>query len=286
MKPFTHILFPYDFSAQGKRIAPLVRTMAAHFNATVTLYSVVPPAWEAPPMGMRPVAGDTSEEWKRSLHGQLDTALRSELAGINVERVADAGDPAARIHAFTKAHGVDLVMLPTRGHGVFRALLLGSVTTKVLHDVACPVWTSSHNDAELASHVPKTIVCALDATDRAVALARRAIELSTAMGATLRLLHVAPIITDFIELESERNLQDRVRQSAEQSLRETLTRADIAVPMDVMAGEIGPCVAEYACCEKAELVIAARGAINEPFGRFRAHTPEIVALSPCPVLSL
>jgi nucleotide-binding universal stress UspA family protein len=286
MKPVTHILFPYDFSAPGKRIAPLVRSMAAHFNAKVTLYSVVPPVWEVPPAGMRPVAGDTSEEWKRSLGVQLDSALRSELAGIGVERVADAGDPAARIHAFTEAHDVDLVMMPTHGYGVFRSFLLGSVTAKVLHDVACPVWTSSHNEDELPAHVPKTILCAVDATDRAVALCRQAIDLSAALGATLRLVHVAPVVSDFTELESERKLQDRVRQSAEKGLRDMLSRAAIAIPLDVMAGEVGPCVAEYARCEKADLVITARGAINEPFGRFRAHTHDVVAQSPCPVLSI
>jgi nucleotide-binding universal stress UspA family protein len=286
MTPISHILFPYDFSQQGKRIAPMVRAMAAHFNAQVTLYSVVPPVWEVPPAGMRTVTGDTSDEWKRSLQAQLDTALRSELAGVSVDRVADAGDPAARIHAYCESHDVDLVMMPTRGHGAFRSFLLGSVTTKVLHDVACPVWTSSHNDAELAHHVPTNIVCAVDRTDRAVALCRRAIELAGAMNATLRLVHVAPIVTDFIELDAEKNLQDRVRQSAETGLRDALAQAAITVPLDVMAGEIGPCVAEYATCEKSDLVIAARGAINEPFGRFRAHTADIVAQSPCPVLSI
>jgi nucleotide-binding universal stress UspA family protein len=282
----THILFPYDFSSRGKHVAPLVRSMAAQFGAKVTLYSVAPPVWDAPPEGMRPLVGDTSEEWKRVLRAQLDKCLVGELTGIDVERVADAGDPAARIRAFTETHGVDLVMLPTRGQGVFRAFLLGSVTSKVLHDVQCPVWTASHCEENTGAGLPKTILCVIDASARAVPLCRYAVDFAASIGATLRVLHVAPVVSDIQEVESERTLQERVRASAEQTLKATLRRADITVPFDVMAGEVGPSVAEYAKCEHADLVIASRGAITAPFGRFRAHTADIVTQSPCPVLNL
>lgn len=282
----SHILFPYDFSEHGQRVAPAVRSMAARFDAKVTLYSVAPPVWEIPPAGMRPLTGDTAEEWKAALRAQLETSLRDELRGITVERVADSGDPAMRIQAFVASHGVDLVMLPTRGGGVFRSFLIGSVASKVLHDVGCPVWTSSHVELKLNADVPAKIVCAVDRSDHAVPVCRWAIDFARAAGATVRLLHVAPIVTDWAELDVERQLQARVRGSREKELRDILARADIALPLDVMAGEIGPCVAEYARCEKADLVIAGRGAIAEPFGRFRAHTADIVTQSPCPVISV
>jgi hypothetical protein len=40
------------------------------------------------------------------------------------------------------------------------------VTAKVLHDVACPVWTSSHvsDDHSALFVMPKVIVCAIDPT--------------------------------------------------------------------------------------------------------------------------
>ena len=35
-------------------------------------------------------------------------------------------------------------MMLTHDYGPFRRFLLGSVTAKILHDAACPVWTSAH----------------------------------------------------------------------------------------------------------------------------------------------
>ena len=36
------------------------------------------------------------------------------------------------------------MIMPTHGYGVFRRFLLGSVTSKVLHDLGCPVLTGAH----------------------------------------------------------------------------------------------------------------------------------------------
>jgi hypothetical protein len=60
MAAIKHILFPFDFSVQGSQIVPFVRTLAMRFHAKVTVLSVVPPTWELPPQGMRPLVGDGS----------------------------------------------------------------------------------------------------------------------------------------------------------------------------------------------------------------------------------
>src|SRR4051812_35255270 len=49
--------------------------------------------------------------------------------------VAETGDAARAIAECVGARQIDLVMMPTHGYGMFRRALLGSVTTKVLHDV-------------------------------------------------------------------------------------------------------------------------------------------------------
>jgi nucleotide-binding universal stress UspA family protein len=152
-----HILFPYDFSRQGQLAARYVTAFAKRFGAHITILSVVPPGY----------ASEQSAEWKGALKCRLDAALPGEFAGVNVEREADCGDAALRIAAFAHNCDVDLVMMPTHGLGVFRTLLAGSVTAKVLHDIRCPIWTAAHADSQHAPELPQSILCAVDATTKA-----------------------------------------------------------------------------------------------------------------------
>jgi nucleotide-binding universal stress UspA family protein len=286
MTTLSHILFPYDFSEAGDRAAVAVRGLAEHLDAKVTLYSVVPPTWDMPPEGMRPLTGDGPDEWKRSLRERLEGALTKELAGVDVTRAADFGDPAMRITSYVGEHGVDLVMMPTRGHGTFRAMLLGSVTSKVLHDAPCPVWTAAHVDNNAIAEIPRSILCAVDLGDRTVPVCQFAVSLAARLGAALRIVHAVIPVSDWSLLESEQRLQDEVRARAEEALTNTLREAHVPVPIDVIVGNVGAAVAEHARWQKAGLIVAGRGGIQEPLGRLRAHTYDIIRRSACPVISV
>jgi hypothetical protein len=76
--------------------------------------------------------------------------LQDEFAGVLLSRVLVEGDPATEIVNHAKNERIDLIMMPTHGHGPFRALLLGPVTAKVLHDAECPVRTTAHTDKKMA----------------------------------------------------------------------------------------------------------------------------------------
>src|ERR1700687_2564840 len=96
----THILFPFDFSAHGSQTVPFVRALASRFDASVTVLSVVPPVFEMMPADMGVRAGENVSDWTRALKSRLDQVLITELAGLRVERLADAGDPGFRIADF------------------------------------------------------------------------------------------------------------------------------------------------------------------------------------------
>jgi nucleotide-binding universal stress UspA family protein len=284
-----HVLFPYDFSSQCRHATPFVRALAETFAARVTLLSVVPPVFETvpPEMGGPAVrAGDESADWKRNLRCRLDRALVDELAGLDVTRVADSGDPALRIAAFAVDHAVDLVMMPTHGLGLFRSLLVGSVTSKVLHDVTCPVWTAAHADTQTAPVMPRTILCAVDGTPAGIALMRYASGFSARVGATLTLVHVVEPVSDVLELAAERRLQQSADEAARDALAVALTSAGINAPLRVLHGAIVSTTTAEARRVNADLVIIGRGAVAEPFGRLRTHAFGIVQGSPCPVISV
>jgi nucleotide-binding universal stress UspA family protein len=286
MAAVTHILFPFDFSKQSLEVVPFVRAMAGRFDAKLSVLSVVPPTWELPPEGMRPLVGDSPREWVHALQDRLDRSLLDDLKGLRVDRVADGGDPALRIAAFASTTQVDLIMMPTHGLGVFRRLLVGSVTSKVLHDATCPVWTAAHAETQRSPHLPQQVLCAVDGTPKSAALLQWADAFCHALDARLHVLHVVGPITDWPSLERERELQEQVREEARANLDKTQHAAGLALPIRVAVGEIVNSVVEEARQEQADLVIIGRGSIAEPFGRLRTHAFGIVQQSPCPVLSV
>ena len=286
MTAIKHILFPFDFSPQGRQAVPFVRALATRFGAKVTILSVVPPGWEMPPEGMQPLMGDSPREWVDALQRRLNHELIHDLDGVHVDRVADGGDPAVRIAAFARTNGTDLIMLPTHGLGVFRRLLVGSVTAKVLHDAACPVWTAAHAETQRSPIVPQRILCAVDGTSTSVALVQWADAFCHVLRARLSVLHVVGPTTDWPALERERELQEQVRQEARRHLETVEQAAGVTTPVRVVVGDIVKTVVEEAGQEHADLVIIGRGTISEPFGRLRPHAFGIVQRSPCPVLSV
>src|SRR5207253_2131388 len=124
MIEFKRILFPTDFSDQNAAVAPFVSAMAQRFDSEVI-----------------------------SLHVGEQSRANWQLPAENVIVPEAAGGPGERILEFAEQRAVDLIMLATHGHSPFRALILGSVTTKVLHGAHCPVWTGVHVEG-MASHSP------------------------------------------------------------------------------------------------------------------------------------
>jgi nucleotide-binding universal stress UspA family protein len=203
-----------------------------------------------------------------------------------VDRIAECGDPALRIAAFARTNQIDLIMLPTHGLGVFRRVLVGSVTSKLLHDATCSVWTAAHAETQRSAHLPQRVLCAVDGTARSTALLQDADAFCRAVGARLSALHVVGPITDWLSLNRERQLQEEVREEARAQLEHIQRAAGLTVPVRIAVGEIVNTVAEAACQEHADLVIIGRGAIGESFGGLRTHAFGIVQRSPCPVLSV
>jgi nucleotide-binding universal stress UspA family protein len=285
MSNIRHILFPLDFSAAGTAAIPYARALSNRFHAKLTVLSVVPPAWVSPPgLIPPPVASDPVA---------LENALRAHLDKLAIDgfesaptRLTAVADPAVKIAEFTRDNAVDLVMIPTHGHGLFRGLLLGSVTSKVLHDVHCPVWTAAHAEKQHAQELPRKILCALDGTEKSLALAKWAAEFSRQVGASLQFLHVVRPISDWLALESEQALQEEVRAESRVRIESSLKSAGLDLPLRITVGEIVATITEEARQEGADLIVLGRGALHETLGRLRTHAHAIIQRSPCPVLSV
>jgi nucleotide-binding universal stress UspA family protein len=285
MPNIKHILFPLDFSAAGMAAVPYVRALANQLHARVTVLSVVPPAWVTPPGLIPPLIASDPMALQNALQEHLD---RLTIDGLESPpaRVTAVGDPAVKIAEFTRDNAVDLAMLPTHGHGLFRGLLLGSVCSKVLHDVHCPVWTAVHAEKQHASEQPRKILCALDGSENSLPLARWAADFSRQAGASLQLLHVVRTVSDWLSLESERDLQEELRTESRNRIEASLKSGGVDLPLRVAVGEIVATITEEARQEGADLIVLGRGAMHETLGRLRTHAHAIIQRSPCPVLSV
>lgn len=286
MSSIQHILFPFDFSEAGSRAANYIGPLANRLHAKVTLLSVVPPIWNEPLAGMGPVIVQDPDELNRQLQTRLNQTFGQEFAGLEVDRIAVTGDPAVEITAFAHNQKVDLIMMPTHGFGLFRSLLLGSVTAKVLHDSHCPVWTSAHAEKQDAPHLPNKMLCAIDGTPESIGVLRWASQLSSQLGASLNLLHVVAPASDLLALESERDLQESLREAARERVETFIKAAAVEAPLRVAVGDVAPTIAEEARQEGAHLLLLGRGSLQSKMGRLRTHEYGIIQSSPCPVISV
>lgn len=285
MPAIQHILFPLDFSPAGTAAIPYVRALANQFHAKVTLLSVVPPAWIEPPGIIVSPASTDPEAIQETLQENLD---KIPIEGLESPpaRLTSVGDPAFKIAEFTRDNGVDLVMMPTHGHGLFRRLLLGSVTSKVLHDVHCPVWTAAHGDQQHTHELPRKILCAVDVDSHAPALVQWAADFSRKTGGTLQVLHVVRPVSDWQALESEQALQEELRGAARKRIESHFQSEGLDLPLRVAVGEVVDTITEEARQEGADLIVLGRGSIHETLGGLRSHVRAIIQRSPCPVLSV
>jgi nucleotide-binding universal stress UspA family protein len=288
MLPIQHLLFPIDFSARCLGAAPFVAAVAKRYGARLTLLSAVEPlAYPGITDPGAPIYVEP-ETLRTAVQSRLDAAAFPELAGIPAERVAVLGNAAAEITGYAHQHAVDLIMMPTHGYGPFRRLLLGSVTAKVLHDARCPVWTGAHMEgAPIHDHVAwRTLLCAVDRSEAAVALMRWAAELARDAGASLRLIHAIPGVEAWPERQFDREFEETVRADAQKYIGELQTHAGVAGPLCVATGDVASGVRDEALRHNADLVVIGRGAIQEGLGRLRAHAHSIIRHAPCPVISV
>ena len=287
MLPVKHILFPMDFSERCGATAPYVASMARRFGAKITLLNVVTPYWNVPSVEAAPIIVDI-EGVRESMERDLSQSFTDDFAGLTVERSVEIGDPAEIITRFADTHAVDLVMMPTHGYGPFREFLLGSVTSKVLHDCTRPVWTSAHVQEPLPLiHVDvSTVLCAVDVASKSADLLKSAAQFAENIGAKLRLVHVVPGPSVWINPQLAIMFHDALLEEARHSIGELQKSFSLAAPLCVVIGDVAPAVREAAEQHRADLVIIGRGVMHERMGRLRTNAYAIIRQSPCPVLSL
>jgi nucleotide-binding universal stress UspA family protein len=128
-----NVLLAYDASEPSRRALDRVSTLMP--NASVAVVSVAAPVYRAP--NVAKFADKDEEERLRSALTEATTLLAE--SGIDARSAAPVGDPAAEIVRIAEESGADLIVLGARGLNPVKRLVLGSVSTQVLHRAPCDV---------------------------------------------------------------------------------------------------------------------------------------------------
>lgn len=126
-----------DGSTASVRVLRAARDEAARLGAPLTVVGAVPPL-PSPVSDTRAVheyESGRAQQARAQLAGLLEEADLESLPSVDVRVEADvAADVLAR-----HARGARMLVVGSRGHGMLRTLLLGSVSRAVLHHARCPV---------------------------------------------------------------------------------------------------------------------------------------------------
>ena len=258
---FKRILYPVDLSVQSRAVAPSVAAMAKRFGSEVVVLHVT--------------AATPDRQTQAKL--ELDR-FAGEAFSNPVVRELVAGDPARQIVSYADEHKVDLIMMPTHGHGPFRALLLGSVTAKVLHDTHCLVWTGVHA-AEVTAHSPdrwKRVLCAVETDEHGESVLKWASEFARQQSLGLQLVHAVAGADSMWTEQRDPSMYEFLFHAARERLAKLQAAAGTNLEVRLIEGSVGSAVHQAALDYDADLIVIGRGAIHAPFGRLKTSASAII----------
>ncbi|MDE3195536.1 MAG: universal stress protein [Acidobacteriota bacterium] len=285
---FHHILFPVDFSDRAHSCAPHIRALSQRFGAKLTLIHALeaPRPWFA---GMEaPVVPEIDyQRLEAEAEVRLEDFASAEFPRQKVAAKVEWGEPASVIEEFVNKNGVDLIAMPTHGRGIFRAALLGSVTSKILHDVKCAVWTDAHVEGPVKGQPAwNSILCAIDLSPESAHMMEEAASLKRQFGSTVRLVHAVPGPEAGLERYFDGEFQLFLENSARKSIADLQRDAGTDFEICLATGSPGRVVAYAAEHHQADLVIIGRGHLRSAVARLRTHAHSIIQNAGCPVLSI
>jgi nucleotide-binding universal stress UspA family protein len=136
---FTKILVPVDGSDNSYRALEAALVLSEKLGSNISVVNV---------MEQVPITHIESEKLLSELleaykkENQEILSKCSEIArqkGIAIKSVLLQGNPAPVILDFIRKENFDLVIMGSRGMGKFKELILGSVSSKIMHHSPCAI---------------------------------------------------------------------------------------------------------------------------------------------------
>jgi nucleotide-binding universal stress UspA family protein len=280
------VLMPVDFSPRDAAAAHYVKQLAGRLQLqTILMHVVPPPDYEAAVLEAGgPVLQELMETRRKLAMDRLASTCLKELGGVVVERVLLEGFPSERIVEYAKEREVDWILLPTHGYGPFRRFLLGSVTTKVLHDADCAVLTGAHMETPKLEDIHfRKIAAAIDLSDSSSKVIAEAKALADQLGAKLVVMHAMQGLSGHVGFNFEKASDLHFESAVKERVAEFTKGMDVEVLIET--GDPGKTIAALVKSSHTDLVVIARST-SHGLAAMRSYTYAIVRESGVPVLSV
>lgn len=136
-RPFTHVLFPTDFSDTAEVALLYLETLVRTIHCPVTLLHVQEDR-SLPTLHPHRRSPDLHKVNEARLH-RLQLWLENEGAPEVTMEIVRGGGAGDQIATMAKAKGCSLILMGTQGKGITREILLGSVAHQVARQAEQPV---------------------------------------------------------------------------------------------------------------------------------------------------
>jgi nucleotide-binding universal stress UspA family protein len=288
MSLIASILYPVDFSPSCIAMAAYVKRAAALLGAKVSLVHVVDPTgYNGMQLYVRPIS-EVSEEYLGIGRERLDSFLAAEFPVAQCPRILASGDAATEIARVAREDRFDLIIMPTHS-GIFRQMLLGSTTAKVINDADCPVLTSRH--AQTIAPRPlehREWLCAVGLSSNSERVLRFASQAAAQAHSKLSIIHA--VQGGDPDLPIQLDLREEVLSvgglEARRRIAELQQMVGTDVPVRVAVGSVKVALLDAALEADADVLMIGRSHQPGAHGRMRDLTYAMVRDSPFPVLSV
>lgn len=267
-----------DFCPWSDRALQHALVLARHFGAVLHILHVVRRAEFSFVPEFMVKLDELAERDFDDLIGRLNAS--HSLANIEHHCWNIDGEISGVIEDFVRDHGIDLMILGTRGRTGISKFLLGSIAQEMFHFVSCPVLTIGPWSLGAARQIElNKVLFATDLSPETAAAIPYVLMPAMTWNAEIDVLHVC----------SSANCQCQSRMRELRCRMEDLANgeAPLVVRYHVLLGPPSPTVLNFAMQEKEDLIVLGLENHRSLYGGpFFSHAYEIVRQARCPVLSV
>lgn len=278
-----NILFATDFEASASRALPFAVALAKRYGAKLYALHVIPPevyTLASAESFKRAIA--EAEDFASYSLNQILNPLRNH--GLSCEPLLGEGNAVEVVENFLEERTADLLVVGTSSRSGLGKMFLGSVAEELIRESPCPVLTVGPHVTTVASSGVQCIICATDFSPASKRAVEFAVSLAEEYQAHLTLFHV---------LEGRLSTSPQFAiEFTERRLREALP-AEIELPhkpeIVVETGAVADRILSLATDLSADITVMGvrgLGSFAEMASHFGSIANRVVALAPCPVITV